>query len=205
MLNSPTKTSPRKTSSTANRPLRIKQDEFTGLVGTFGGKVKFTPTSRMASNLQTSLGGKAALTSVDRNRFSLTIKIDSKLKAKLRQTQDANSLHSVSNLVELNKDLEEDIEANERFRPLPPDTPPASSPASTSHFPSFSSDASSSPASSSLSTTSTSISSPASSSQASLDDLDNLTDLLQIPPSEFAMDLGDLFGAASSGSSAVVY
>ena len=41
-------------------------------------------------------------------------------------------------------------------------------------------------------------------SSTSLDDLDNLTDLLQIPPSEFAMeDLGDLFGVggSSNGSS----
>ena len=35
---------------------------------------------------------------------------------------------------------------------------------------------------------------PSSSCSTSLDDLDDLTDLLQIPPSEFAMeDLGDLF------------
>ena len=45
------------------------------------------------------------------------------------------------------------------------------------------------------------------SSSTSLDDLDDLTDLLQIPPSEFAMeDLGDLFGVVGgSGSSTVVY
>ena len=45
------------------------------------------------------------------------------------------------------------------------------------------------------------------SATTSLDDLDNLTDLLQIPPSEFAMeDLGDLFGVVGgSGSSTVVY
>ena len=34
--------------------------------------------------------------------------------------------------------------------------------------------------------------------QTSLDDLDKLTDLLQIPPSEFAMDLGDLFGSSNN-------
>ena len=48
---------------------------------------------------------------------------------------------------------------------------------------------------------------PSSSCSTSLDDLDDLTDLLQIPPSEFAMeDLGDLFGVVGgSGSSTVVY
>ena len=46
-----------------------------------------------------------------------------------------------------------------------------------------------------------------SSCSTSLDDLDDLTDLLQIPPSEFAMeDLGDLFGVVGgAGSSTVVY
>ena len=47
-----------------------------------------------------------------------------------------------------------------------------------------------------------------SSCSTSLDDLDDLTDLLQIPPSEFAMeDLGDLFGVVGGGggSSTVVY
>ena len=45
-----------------------------------------------------------------------------------------------------------------------------------------------------------------SSSSTSLDDLDNLTDLLQIPPSEFAMeDLGDLFPSSGTLGGTVVY
>ena len=247
MSSSPSKTSsspsPKKSSSSSvARPLRIKRDEFTGLVGTFGGntivhssRVRFTPT-KAAIGVSRSSTSSPALASVDRNRLSLKLTIDSKFKAKLRQTQEANLLHSVSNLVELNQTPQSPTKLTVAS-PVreAPDTPPASSPSSQQqqqhqtipiqyYSPSPFSNAPLSPqsstsgsmydGSSSSTTTVKSTNSPSSSpasslfdNQTSLHDLDNLTDLLQIPPSEFAMDLGDLFGcsANSGSSSAVVY
>ena len=232
------------------RPLRIRREEFTGLVGTFGGntivnssRVKFSPAALTTASIRIGGGGGGggggALTSVDHNRLSVRLTIDSKFKARLRQSQQQQQqdgggggggvLQSMAELAELSTSLKrEEEEEEEEEIPSPPgaavivepahgrtDAAAAYAAAATSSSPSASPESSplklehpprhpappSSPASEPPSSSSPS-SSPASTSAAAaatLDDLDNLTDLLQIPPSEFAMDLGDLFGGGGGG------
>ena len=270
---SATTTSPRK--SPMQRPLRIKREEYSGLISTFGGMVN---SSRV---IKISPSRKGALSSVDHNRLSLKLTIDSKFKAKLRKSQEANQLQPMSDLatevsraaapVPMEEQLSQQSQQQQHLpvqtikiepglhiklepaspRHNPHQTVEAFCPSSPAKVPAVTSpgghavlaaDETSSlydegtttsgkaaissadsclskPISEAVVTTTTASTTTASSSssstssseidRASLDDLDNLTDLLQIPESEFAMDLGDLFGpsAASSGpfGTAVVY
>ena len=269
-FSSPLKSSSSPRKSPTQRPLRIKREEYSGLISTFGGMVN---SSRV---VKISPSRKGALSSVDHNRLSLKLTIDSKFKAKLRKSQEANQLQPMSDLatevsrvtsssasstptiapaaaaaataaavvveeqepiatiklepgiglIKLEPSSPHPAEIN-AFCPSSPAKVPPTSPSSSSLVPE---EASSlyeesnniSQSSKSLSgilkplgaaapvaaliasavSSSSSSSSPSSSEQdrASLDDLDNLTDLLQIPESEFAMDLGDLFGTSSSSS-----
>ncbi len=167
-----------------------RREEFSGLVGTFGGnaivnssRVKFSPTR------------KGALASVDHNRLSLKLTIDSKFKARLRQSQEANLLQSMTDLAELESSLSTVPEPSETsavsptaaMLPASPVTPGTNVDSLYDEQPPTSGQRLSAEPAATVN-----------GSQASLDDLDNLTDLLQIPPSEFAMDLGDLFGSSST-------
>lgn len=175
---------------------RVKREEFAGLVGTFGGK-----TIVRSTRFQLSPSRKGALASVDHNRLSLKLTIDSKFKAKLRQSQEKNSLHSVSNLVEMSKTEDKEAIQTVKVQYLSPPTSPERKKLKSETTPSNqtviikSSENVMTEEDKLLDT-------------SSLDDLDSLTDLLQIPPSEFAMDLGDLFGSNSvltNSSSTTVY
>ncbi len=260
------------------RPLRVRRAgvgaEFTGLIGTFGGnalvnssRVKLLPgpVAATQSSLSSSSSSNSALSSVDHNRLSLRLTIDSKFKARLRQAQRRERragsgsggavLQSMSELAELSNAIkqeeeEETEEEEEDVKPsvfsripstssttpvivepthgrgrqgggggggggygglLSPDSTPTSSPVKDPESPSSSSDHPAPPSSPASEEPSSSSSlydqqqqvkqeQQQQQQQASLDDLDNLTDLLQIPPSEFAMDLGDLFGGGGGGS-----
>ena len=265
--------SPRK--SPSQRPLRIKREAYSPLLGTTGGA-----TVVNSSRVKISSSRKGALSCVDHNRLSLRLTIDSKFKAKLRQThadaiaQSGQTTPTAASLQlsELATAVSSQIKQEAPMSPPVKQEPfsPAASPAkvpvaagfsspyggsslyedsnsataaavaattSTTavsqskkvlvvRAPSVSSSIESCPVSAtslaaavstSTSTTAASSSSPSSSPASSeldttsLDDLDNLTDLLQIPPSEFAMDLGDLFGsqeasaAANGGMGSMVY
>ncbi len=211
---SPLKTSSPKKSSSRRladvfspiKKLASKRDDvFTGISGTFGSvgagvafvnssRVKFSPVAPAKRGL-----------SVDPTRLSLKLTIDSKFKAKLRQSKE---LQTGTNLAELMHKQQQLVPLSSATHNYP----------QLSFSPNSLKDVSSSSSSSSSSSPSNTTSfydedeelskgtvlSPTDSlmeygARTSLDDLDNLTDLLQIPPSEFAMDdLGDLFGTTSS-------
>ncbi len=194
-FSSPTKSpTPRKS---PQRPLRGRQrisgDFTTGLVGTFSGGSTFVNSSRVMF----SPTRKGALSSVDHNRLSLKLTIDSEFKARLKK--GSSCLQPMSDLA---------TEAAYASSSPSPNSSPASkmsmSPSSTPTMSKLLLSSDVSPVSSASSSPSAvqaekpKLAAPAA-PQASLDDLDNLTDLLQIPPSEFAMDLGDLFGSGGSG------
>jgi hypothetical protein len=199
--------SPRK--SPNQRPLRVKSDQFTGLVGTFGGgvgnafvnssRVKFSPTR------------KGALSCVDHNRLSLKLTIDSEFKARLRsKASSSTALQPMSDLAALEVTTTysggnaSPASSDSGKVPASPNFSSSSSQPGSMYESSPMSSASASPASSSATSASVKtaplLSKIKMETQTSLDDLDNLTDLLQIPPSEFALDLGDLFGGSGGGS-----
>ena len=214
------------------RPLRIRRGEFTGLVGTFGGntivnssRVKLSSTAPvvLSSSAFPASSPGSALASVDHNRLSLRLTIDSKFKARLRQSQQQHGegvLQSMSELAELSTSLKREEEEEEQQQHEEEEdasscdesatstataaaasaviVQPAHGPADVVYSPSSS--ASSTPASSPVKAAASSETEQPPQPQASLDDLDNLTDLLQIPPSEFALDLGDLFGSGGGAN-----
>ncbi|TRY61447.1 hypothetical protein TCAL_09091 [Tigriopus californicus] len=184
---------------------RVKSDgEFTGLIGTFGGssfvnssRVKFSPSK------------KCALANVDHNRLNLRLTIDSKFKARLRQSQEAQQLQPMSNLAEAAMEIEQQNQPAVKpqpslvvqYCPSSPLNPPSSPMSSTSIISSPEYASASLYDESNVIRTKFCLDSEAPSTMANLDKLEDLSELLQIPPSEFAFDLGDLFGNADQDSS----
>jgi len=176
--------------------IRVRQQQIVqGLMGTFNSfnstRVRFSPTR------------KGALSNVDHNRLSLRLTIDSEFKAALR----SDSMTPMSDLAEV------------MSTPSPSSSPKPGFSSPRSMYEDNIKLIGSSPMSSGSSSpevqstklefgnacyvkteVKTEATSSTTSATTSLDDLDNLTDLLQIPPSEFAMeDLGDLFGVGGGG------
>eukprot|EP00095_Tigriopus_kingsejongensis_P011913 snap_masked-scaffold111_size354240-processed-gene-2.17 protein:Tk11913 transcript:snap_masked-scaffold111_size354240-processed-gene-2.17-mRNA-1 annotation:"transcription factor sox-11-a" len=209
--------SPKK--SPMQRPFsRMRQTEdFTGLVGTFGGG-SFVNSSRV----QFSPSRKSALANVDHNRLSLRLTIDSKFKARLRQSQEAQQLQPMSNLAEAAMEIEQRSAECSPIRLGPPRHEPVVivqySPVSPLNPPS-----SPMSAHSIISSPEYSMASLYDDSSikkevlfqsedceldlglVNLDKMDDLSELLQIPPSDLGLDLGDLFGNGESDASSVSF